>query len=205
MKLSIIDYGAGNVANVRYALERIGTPCQVSADPIDWTRSDALIFPGVGAFGAAMKQLGERAQALRDCIRQGKPFLGICLGMQLLMDSSEESPGVDGLGVWPGEVKRLRTRAGGSRLPVPQIGWNEVECVRATPLWNEERPFYAYFVHSYYCEPKKQGGVVATAVYGMRFPAMLQLGSLFATQFHPEKSGADGERILRNFIQEAKR
>ena len=205
MRLVIIDYGAGNVASVRNAFAKLGVKTLVSANPKEWQRADALVLPGVGAFGAAAVKLDARKKVLRGLIqKEGKPFLGICLGMQLLLDESEESPGARGLGVIPGRVRRFQ-----GKLPVPQTGWNLVEPTRlagdGNPLFDGMGKFYAYFVHSYYCAPADRSVVSANTEYGRRFASAFCQGNLYATQFHPEKSGPDGLRLLQNFVREAKK
>lgn len=200
MVITIIDYGAGNIANVKNAFENIGVNANVSKSERDWKIADALILPGVGAFGAAINKLGRKASIIRMLIEQGRPFLGICLGMQLLLEKSDESKGVMGLDIFQGRVKRFRTR-----LPVPQIGWNKIKPITASPLFEGMGEFYAYFVHSYYCEPKDKRAICATTKYGKQFPSALWQNNIFATQFHPEKSGKNGLRILRNFIKEVKK
>ncbi len=209
----IIDYGSGNAVNVQNALRKLGADPLISASEREWKEADGLIFPGVGAFGAAMQSLGSRADALKQAITDsGIPFLGICLGMQLLFKESEESAGTRGLGVLEGIVSRFENKTG---LPIPQMGWNEVE-VRGnsvgisdrSPLFNglPDR-FYAYFVHSYYCrvDERDRTSVCARTSYGIDFDSALCRGNIFATQFHPEKSGKDGLLVLQNFLNEVKR
>jgi glutamine amidotransferase len=201
MEIGIIDYGAGNAVNVKNALEKLGFSAQISAESKNWEGADALIFPGVGSFGAAMGNLGERADSIREIIGgEGVPFLGICLGMQLLMEGSEESPGVGGLGALKGEVKRF-----GEGLPVPHMGWNRVEPAGECPLFGGIGGMYAYFVHSYYCVPEDGGAVAARTGYGAEFASALWKKNIFATQFHPEKSGEKGLALLENFVKEARK
>ena len=200
MKIAIIDYGAGNCTNVKNAIEKIDASMAVSisASERDWKNADALVLPGVGAFGAAMRKLGEKKQNIVDEIGNGKPFLGICLGMQLLFDKSGESKNTRGFGIIKGKVKKF-SRA----LPVPQMGWNLLEGLRSElfdDLFDGPGGFYAYFVHSYYCEPEDRDAVAATTEYGIKFASAVARKNLFATQFHPEKSGEYGLRVLKNFI-----
>lgn len=199
MNFAIVDYGAGNIANVKNAFDKLGADLTVSSSEVVWKNADALVFPGVGSFGYAMKQLGGKREALRQTIARGKPFLGICLGMQLLMDSSEESPGVSGLGLISGGVKRF-----GNILPVPQMGWNKVEQLKG-PLFDGMSSFMAYFANSYYCAPADKSVSAATTDYGTRFVSAFSLANISALQFHPEKSGTAGLKVLQNFIREVKR
>jgi glutamine amidotransferase len=201
MELCIIDYGAGNAVNVKNAFAKLGVNARVSADTADWDAADGLVFPGVGSFGAAMRNIGEKSGVLGELISKRKtPFLGICLGMQLLLEGSEESPGVRGLGAVEGSVKRF-----GSGLPVPHMGWNSVEAVGDCPLFEGLDGMYAYFVHSYFCVPEDSGAVSAKTKYGVEFASAIWKGNLFATQFHPEKSGEKGLSLLGNFIREVRK
>ncbi len=201
--IAIIDYGAGNLQSVEKALRHIGCPCQVADSPAQLAQAQAAVLPGVGAFGQAMAALEQRGldRAIREFVDSGRPFLGICLGLQVLFESSEESPGVKGLGLLPGKILRL---PGDRGLKIPHIGWNSLEVGR--PGWLlkglEPEP-YVYFVHSYYLQA--QGDVVtATAQYGCQIHAAVEQGNLAACQFHPEKSGSTGLGILRNFAEKAK-
>ena len=201
--IAIIDYGAGNLQSVEKALRHIGCPCQVADSPAQLAQAQATVLPGVGAFGQAMAALEQRGldRAIREFVDSGRPFLGICLGLQVLFESSEESPGVKGLGLLPGKILRL---PGDRGLKIPHIGWNSLEVGR--PGWLlkglEPEP-YVYFVHSYYLQA--QGDVVtSTAQYGCQIHAAVEQGNLAACQFHPEKSGSTGLGILRNFAEKAK-
>ncbi|MCI8385418.1 MAG: imidazole glycerol phosphate synthase subunit HisH [Acutalibacter sp.] len=201
--IAIIDYGAGNLQSVEKALRHIGCPCQVADSPAQLAQAQAAVLPGVGAFGQAMAALEQRGldRAIREFVDSGRPFLGICLGLQVLFESSEESPGVKGLGLLPGKILRL---PGDRGLKIPHIGWNSLEV--GTPGWLlkglEPEP-YVYFVHSYYLQA--QGDVVtSTAQYGCQIHAAVEQGNLAACQFHPEKSGSTGLGILRNFAEKAK-
>ena len=200
--IAIIDYGAGNLQSVEKALRHIGCACQVASTPAQLASCEAAVLPGVGAFGEAMAGLSSRMldTAVREFIGQGRPLLGICLGLQVLFESSEESPGVKGLSVLPGKV--LRLPAEGQK--VPHIGWNSLALER--PGWllqGLEAEPYVYFVHSYYLQA--QGDVVtASAIYGADINAAVERANLAACQFHPEKSGRTGLRILKNFVQRVK-
>ncbi len=201
--IAIVDYGMGNLRSVQKALESLGAPAQITHDPRALQEADAIVLPGVGAFGAAMERLNAQGltDALRREIERGKPFLGICLGLQLLYESSEESPGVEGLGVLKGRVVGFRSRPDFA-LPVPHIGWSALHLTQPeSPLWQgiTERS-YVYFVHSYYPEPEDRASVIATCDYGGAFVCAVGKDNLYAVQFHPEKSGAIGLQILRNFL-----
>jgi glutamine amidotransferase len=203
----IVDYGMGNLRSVAKALESLGAPVTVSSDAAVIAGAPKLIVPGVGAFGAAVGELQRRGliDPIRDVIRQGQPYLGICLGLQLLLDSSEESPGVPGFGVIPGVVRRLPVS---SVLKTPHMGWNRV-VPPAAPRPGPRCPLlegipdgsYVYFVHSYYALPTDASVIALESEYGQRFPVMLWRDRLFGTQFHPEKSQALGLRLLQNFAR----
>ena len=198
--IAIIDYGAGNLQSVRKALDFIGCETLVTDRPEDLETAEAAVLPGVGAFGDAMASLESRGlvEPVRAFIRQGKPFLGICLGLQLLFDSSEESPGVKGLSVLPGKILRIPD---GEGLKVPHIGWNSLLFPngRGRLFAGLSQEPYVYFVHSYYLKAEDPQIVAATTEYGVSIHAAVEKGNLFACQFHPEKSGAEGLQILRNF------
>ena len=202
--IAIIDYGAGNLQSVEKALRHLGCQCQITADPGELAAAQAAVLPGVGAFGDAMGQL--RARGLEEPIRQfvssGKPFLGICLGLQILFEESEESPGVKGLGLLRGRVLRLPKESG---LKIPHIGWNSLSVGKPGGLFaGVEGGPYVYFVHSYYLRAEEDV-VTATAEYGTTIHAAVQKGNLLACQFHPEKSGQVGLSLLENFKAMAER
>lgn len=202
--IAIIDYGAGNLQSVEKALRHLGCQCQITADPGELAAAQAAVLPGVGAFGDAMGQL--RARGLEEPIRQfvssGKPFLGICLGLQILFEESEESPGVKGLGLLRGRVLRLPKESG---LKIPHIGWNSLSVGKPGGLFaGVEGEPYVYFVHSYYLRAEEDV-VTATAEYGTTIHAAVQKGNLLACQFHPEKSGQVGLKLLENFKAMAER
>ena len=198
--ITIIDYGMGNLRSVQKALEALGATALISADPEDILKADSLILPGVGSFGAAMKNIVEQKlkQPIVDFIKTGKPFLGICLGLQLLFEFSEETPDRAGLGIIKGSVKKIS-----SNLRVPHMGWNQLKFKqKGSPLLsNISENSFVYFVHSYYVEPLEPGINLTTTDYGIEFTSAIQKDNIVATQFHPEKSGAVGQQILRNFIQ----
>jgi glutamine amidotransferase len=196
--IALVDYGMGNRRSVEKALEHVGAPVVRTADPAWVARADGLVVPGVGAFPEAMRRL--TASGLGDVIREraaaGVPVLGICLGMQLLFEGSEEHEGAEGLGLLPGRVTRLRAPG----LKIPHIGWNMVELSRPARLTaglGERAAFY--HVHTFACRPSDAGDVVGTGDYGERFCSIVERGSLFGVQFHPEKSSLDGLALLRNF------
>ncbi|MCB9738196.1 MAG: imidazole glycerol phosphate synthase subunit HisH [Deltaproteobacteria bacterium] len=194
--IAIVDYGAGNVESVRRAIAHVGSTAVLTDDPSELARAELLVFPGQGHFAQAVARLHERglAEVLRAHIDAGKPFVGVCLGLQLLFDRSEEAPGVAGLGIFPGEVRRFAPRdAHGERVKIPQIGWNAVHCARAgTVLDAVPDASSFYFVHSYHVVPDDPGVVAGTAEHGGRFVAAVARDNVFAAQFHPEKSGAAG-------------
>jgi glutamine amidotransferase len=198
-QIGVVDYGMGNRRSVQKALEHIGARAVISRDHEELRRCDALVLPGVGAFPRAMRRLNELglADLLRQATEQRTPLLGICLGMQLLFERSEEHEATDGLGLLAGEVTRLRT--GG--LPVPHIGWNEVAFERASPLTaglpTGGCPFY--HVHSYAARPRQQDDVIGSTEYGERFATIVGRGSTFGVQFHPEKSSVHGLAMIASF------
>lgn len=201
--ITIIDYGMGNLRSVSKALEHLGAPCEITSEPARVAGAERLILPGVGAFGDAMEELHRRGLIgpIHDFVRTGRPMLGICLGMQILMDSSEESPGVAGLGLIPGAVRRFRTE-----LKVPHMGWNRVMQGTAAPLFRGlPDGEHFYFVHSYYCDPapEAQDAVAGRTPYALEFPSVLWRDNIMATQFHPEKSQTRGLQMLRNFAEYA--
>ena len=198
--VAIIDYDAGNIRSVEKAIRYLGKEAVVTSDPEKILAADRVILPGVGAFGDAMKRL--HAMGLVEVIRQvadrGTPFLGICLGLQLLFEKSEESPGVPGLGLLQGEILRLPELPG---LKVPHIGWNSLKY--PNPGWlfrGIPEDSYVYFVHSYYLKAQDEGIVTATTEYGTLVHASVESGNLFACQFHPEKSSETGLTILETFL-----
>jgi len=197
-KIVVIDYGMGNVRSVEKALAYCGASIKVSSNPEDIRHASHVVLPGVGAFGDAMAELKRRrlVEPIREAVAEGKPFLGICLGLQVLFEKSEENPGVEGFGIVPGEVKRFRTH-----LKVPHMGWNTLAIKRPCALFEGvgENP-YVYFVHSYYVVPSDPDWVAATTDYDGEFVSAVCKGNCFATQFHPEKSQAVGLKMLRNFI-----
>lgn len=198
--IAIIDYDAGNIKSVEKALQFLGEEVNVTRDAAAILGADGVILPGVGAFGDAMGKL--HSYGLVDVIHRyvetGRPFLGICLGLQLLFEESEESPGVKGLHLLDGKIVKIPAKNG---LKVPHIGWNDLGFPHEGKLFRglQEHP-YVYFVHSYYLQAADEKIVTAVADYGVRIHASVEQGNVFACQFHPEKSSDVGMQILRNFI-----
>ena len=200
--IAIVDYGMGNLRSVEKAIARAGVATVVTSDPAKILGARGVVLPGVGAFGACMENLESRglAATMREAVASGKPFLGICLGLQLLFDESEEFGPIRGLGILPGKVVRF----GGSSfegLKIPQMGWNRLRIRRrVAELEGIGDDPYVYFVHSYYVAPADPGLTVAATEYGVEFAAAIAWKNVFACQFHPEKSQAIGLRILENFV-----
>ncbi len=196
MKIGLIDYGAGNLLSVKKALTHLGAEVEFIKSPEDFRDVAAVVLPGVGAFGAAMKSLEPIKESLLGWINDGRPYLGICLGLQLLFEWSEESPGESGLSVLRGKVLRFNTDK------VPQIGWNRVYIVREHPVFkgilNGE---YFYFLHGYYVVPEDREVVISETEYSIRYVTGVARGNLVAVQFHPEKSGGVGLQFLSNWLE----
>jgi imidazole glycerol-phosphate synthase subunit HisH len=200
LNVAVVDYGAGNLRSVVRALEHAGAEARITSDPADVERAGAVVLPGVAAAADTMKGLNERGlvEPLLRSIRAGKPFLGLCMGLQALLTYSEEGGRQECLDVIPGAVHKLP-----AGLKVPQMGWNQVACRAEHPLLDGiPNGSFFYFVHSFYAEPDDASVVVATTEYGLRFPSILARDNVFATQFHPEKSGARGLQLYRNFVRQ---
>lgn len=198
LDVAILDYGVGNLHSMRKALEREGATSRIVSDPRHLVDAQALILPGVGAFGDAAKRLAPYKEPLLDALEKGKPLLGVCLGMQLLFEASEESPGARGLGYIRGTVRRLK------HPKVPQIGWNTLSPVDEDPLFSGLKDgVHVYYVNSFAPEPR-ESVTVATSTYGETFTAAVRKRNAWGVQFHPEKSGAAGLRMVRNFVRHAK-
>jgi imidazole glycerol-phosphate synthase subunit HisH len=195
----ILDYRAGNLRSVARALESVGASPVITDDPAIIAQADGLVVPGQGSAVDAMKNLTRLglAEPLRQYVQSGRPFFGVCLGEQIIFESSEEGPGVDCLGLVPGKVRRL---PGGQK--VPHMGWNSVKVVRDHPLLAgvPDNAFF-YFVHSYYVDPTDPADTVGLTDYGVSFSSIVSHGNIFATQFHPEKSSEIGLRIYQNFAR----
>ena len=199
--ISIIDYGMGNLRSVQKGFEKVGHQAVVTSDPARVAAAEKVVLPGVGAFEDAMAELRQREllEPVLEAIRVDKPFLGICLGLQLLFDVSYEHGEHEGFGVLPGEVVRFDLPP---EYSVPHMGWNQLRIVHRPPiLAGIEDGSHFYFVHSYYVAPKDDAVVATATDYGGEFCSMIWRGNLFATQFHPEKSQADGLKILKNFAE----
>jgi glutamine amidotransferase len=201
----IIDYGMGNLRNVQKAFEHIGAMARISSRPQDLDLADGLVLPGVGAFGDAMLNLGSAGlvEPVRRLTAEGKPLLGICLGLQLLYDESEEMGVHEGLGILPGRVVRFDRALDGKSLTVPHIGWNQFHVseqgAQSALLEGISDGSYAYFVHSYYVVPADDTSVLAETEYGIDFASVVGKGVVFGTQPHPEKSQEVGLRLLHNY------
>lgn len=198
--IAIVDYDAGNIKSVTGALRYLGADACLTRDPGTILGAEKVILPGVGSFGDAMEKLDRYGLTgpVRKAALSGKPFIGICLGLQLLFEDSEESPGVPGLGILPGHVLRFSKKEG---FKIPQIGWNDLQIRRDSRLFSGiPDGSYVYFVHSYYVKADDPAVVAAKTVYSDTADAAVERGNLFGCQFHPEKSGDVGLSILKNFI-----
>lgn len=199
--IAIIDYDAGNLKSVEKALQFLGQECVITRDFHEIKKADKVILPGVGSFGDAMSQLRkfELDKVIREVAAEQKPFLGICLGLQLLFEGSEESEGVEGLHLLDGEILRIPEQEG---LKIPNIGWNSLDLQNNGRLFENlnGNPF-VYFVHSYYLKAREESIVKATIEYGTHIHASVEKDNIFACQFHPEKSGTVGLQILSNFAK----
>ena len=198
--IAIVDYGMGNLFSIYNALVEVNAAPEIISEPQGLARADGVVVPGVGAFGKCMEQLSKFGGALFDVRKAGTPILGICIGLQVLFEKSQESPGAKGLGWIPGEVVRLP-----EGVTIPQMGWNNLSIRRPVDLLDgiADGDMF-YFVHSYHCVPKDRSVIAATTDYGTEVTAMISNDNLTATQFHPEKSGQKGLRILENFARSTK-
>lgn len=197
MTIVIVDYGMGNLFSIYNALDYVGGNPKIVRDPNGLDDADGIVVPGVGAFGSCMNQLSRFESSLLKSFREGVPMLGICVGMQVLFEESEESPGAKGLGWIDGKVVHLP-----DGVMIPQMGWNDLSIKRPVEMLDgiSDGDMF-YFVHSYYGQPKDRSVIAATTQYGVEVTAAVSKDNLFATQFHPEKSGAKGLRILQNFVR----
>jgi len=196
-----VNYGVGNLRSVKRGLEKSGAKVLITHNPEDLRESDAIVLPGVGAFVAAVKNLASLSGVVKQSVEDGKPLFGICLGLQLVFTRSSEGGSTDGLDLISGDIVKLP-----DSVKTPQMGWNTIDVVQFHPLLEGvQNHSYAYFAHTYVPQPSKQKVIVATTEYGIRFPSVIAKQNLFATQFHPEKSGKTGLTILKNFIKIVKR
>ncbi len=198
--IAIIDYDAGNIKSVEKALLMLGQEVKITDDAKEILSADKVVLPGVGAFGDAMGNLERRGlvPVIRETAEKGTPFLGICLGLQLLFERSGEAPGVAGLGILPGEILRIPS---GEGLKIPHMGWNSLHLEHGGRLFEQvPEQSYVYFVHSYYLKAGEEEIVKASTEYGVHIHASVEKGNVFACQFHPEKSSEVGLQILRNFV-----
>lgn len=199
--IAIVDYDAGNIKSVEKALQFLGQEPVVTRDKETLLQAEKVIVPGVGAFGDAMGKMHQYGlvEVLREIAAKGTPLLGICLGLQLFFESSEETPGVEGLGLLLGKIVRIPDKEG---FKIPHMGWNSIQINPASRLLKGiEEGAYVYFVHSYYLQAENEADVAATTDYVVNIHAAAEHENIFATQFHPEKSGEIGLRILKNFIE----
>jgi glutamine amidotransferase len=202
LNVAVVDYDAGNTLSVTRALEKVGARVYLTSDPEEVLTADAVVLPGVGAFGDCVRKLKERGmdEACLETYRAGKPFLGVCIALQVFFEASEESPGVEGLGILPGKV--VRFDVGG--LKVPHMGWNELDVVREHPILEGLSGEDFYFVHSYHPEPEEDSDLLGESDYGGRFCAAAGRENLAAVQFHPEKSSRAGLKLYENFLSWAR-
>lgn len=199
--VAVIDYGAGNLSSVKKALDYLGAESEITQDKSKILSASHVILPGVGSFGDAVNSMKERGlvETVKRAAVSGKPFLGICLGLQLLFESSDESVGVEGLGLLNGRIVEIPKDKG---LKVPHIGWNSVSLNKSDGIFKDiDEQSYFYFVHSFYLTGADDDVVAATTQYGVNIQCAVQKGNLCATQFHPEKSGKTGLKVLKNFLE----
>ncbi len=204
--IAIVDYGMGNLKSVENSALFLGKKVKVSSSPVIIKKAERIIFPGVGHFGRAVKELKKRKLfcLLKRRIAEGVPFLGICLGMQLLLEKSQEAPSIKGLGIIKGEVKKFT----GKKLIVPHMGWNQIILNKKSKQSKDRTLFkgikdgsYFYFAHSYYCKPRKSKVILAATSYGGKFASALHKDNVWAVQFHPEKSQKLGLKVFNNFLK----
>ncbi len=202
MNVAVVDYDAGNTLSVTRALKKVGARVDLTPDPEQVLGAGAVVLPGVGAFGDCMRKLRERGmdEACLETYRSGKPFLGVCVALQVFFEASEESPGVEGLGILPGKVVRFDV----DPLKVPHMGWNDLDLVRPHPVLDGLSGEAFYFVHSYYPVPEEPGDLLGVSDYGGAFCAAAGRENLAAVQFHPEKSSLAGLRLYENFLEWAR-
>ena len=199
--ITIIDYGSGNLKSIKNGFSKIGATSKVSSSVKEIKDAEALVLPGVGAFGNAMKSVGAYKDVIQEHVEDKKPFLGVCLGLQILFTNSEESPDVVGLDVVKGSVLHFPDSIRENGLKIPQMGWNQLKINKECPILKNIGQEFMYFVHSYYVVPEDSDVIAATVDYGIEVPAVIYKDNVYATQFHPEKSGEKGLQILKNFVE----
>ena len=199
MNVAVVDYDAGNTLSVTRALKKVGAQVDLTPDSEQVAAADAVVLPGVGAFGDCVRKLRERGmdEACLETYRTGKPFLGVCVALQVFFEASEESPGVEGLGIFPGKVVRFDV----GELKVPHMGWNDLDLARPHPVLDGLSGEAFYFVHSYYPEPEEPTDLLGVSDYGGAFCAAAGRENLVAVQFHPEKSSLAGLKLYENFLR----
>jgi glutamine amidotransferase len=199
--VTVVNYGVGNLRSIKRGLEKAGAAVEITHNPTGLRRSDAIVLPGVGAFAPAVKNMAPIADVVAEAMKEGKPILGVCLGLQLLFTRSSEGGSIRGLDFLSGDIIKLP-----ETVKTPQMGWNTLNIVQSHPLLEGIKDgSYVYFVHSYYPQPSDPDVIVATTEYGVKFPSMVAKKNLFATQFHPEKSSKTGLTMLKNFVRIVKR
>jgi len=199
--MAIVNYGVGNLRSIRKGLEKSGAQVQITHNPMELCNADAIVLPGVGAFAPAVKNMAPIADVVAEAMENGKPILGVCLGLQLLFTQSSEGGSINGLDFISGEVIKLP-----ESVKTPQMGWNTIDFAQSHPLLDGIKDHsYVYFVHSYYPQPTDPDLIITTTEYGVKFASMVAKKNLFATQFHPEKSSKTGLIMLKNFVRIVKR
>ncbi|WP_297982472.1 imidazole glycerol phosphate synthase subunit HisH [uncultured Methanobrevibacter sp.] len=193
--ITIIDYKSGNLRSISNSFKKIGSEAIITSDASEISNADYLVLPGVGAFGTAMENIEPFKDLIFEHINDGKPFLGICLGLQVLLSSSEESPGVKGLDIFKGNVEKIP-----EGRKIPHMGWNQLKQIKPCPILDGVDGKDFYFVHSYHAVLEDESNLSAVCDYGLNLTAAVSRDNVFATQFHPEKSGEPGLKILRNFV-----
>ncbi len=200
-KILLINYGVGNLRSGKKGFEKAGADVKIVDSKTPITKGDAIVLPGVGAFAEAIRNISTQAHNIKDIVNSGTPILGICLGLQLLFDKSYEGGITNGLGIIPGDVVKIN-----AKVKLPHIGWNTIKILQNNSLLEEvEDNSYMYFVHSYFAKPTTSEFIISSTRYGEDFPSVVNHKNIFATQFHPEKSGKTGLRILKNFVNIIKR
>uniref|UniRef100_A0A7V0Z7E7 Imidazole glycerol phosphate synthase subunit HisH n=1 Tax=candidate division WOR-3 bacterium TaxID=2052148 RepID=A0A7V0Z7E7_UNCW3 len=195
--IGIIDYGAGNLHSVKNAFDYLKIKSRIIKMPEDMLSVKRIVLPGVGAFGFAVKRLRQTGlfDKIVEWLKQGRPFLGICLGLQLLFESSEESKGIKGFGIFKGNIKKFR------KYKVPQIGWNSVEILKSIALFDTRKKTFFYFLHGYYVDTPQKELILGMTDYGIKYPSIINRENIYGVQFHPEKSGKMGLILLKNWVE----